>query len=260
MIVDAIVALVMIGSTAIAFFRGFIRESLTILGVGGGLAAAVFLGPALRPVVSSWLTNTSGGSEKFFGVVPLSLMEQVISYGIVFVIVVAGLSFLSHSISKWAKTAGLGAVDRSLGVVFGLARGVLILGLLYAPVYYLVDAETRNEKMADSRSHFYLESTAGFILSLLPSDELPGDVGQSMQEAAHAAGTSARNKLKNMDFLPDTDTMRGNAEKFLNRKKEESGQNRITLSPEEAQRLNEQGYPEQDREVLEQLFKEEYND
>lgn len=264
MIVDAIVALIMLASTAIAFFRGFIRESLTIMGVAGGLAAAFLLGPVLKPVVSSWLTGKESGG-KIFDIIPADLMINIVSYGAVFIIVVIGLSIISHIISAWAKTAGLGAVDRSLGVVFGLARGVLILGLLYTPVYYLVEPETRSEYMEGARSQFYLEKTASFILAMFPSEDVQEDINQATKNAAKVMSTTARDKLKNLEILP-ADEVRKNTQELLKQHKDEilnksmSTLNAVKGEGENAEDKTGQGYHEQDREVLEQMFKEELND
>jgi len=42
-------------------------------------------------------------------------------------------------LAEGAKSMGLGAVDRTFGVIFGLVRGVVLLSLLYLPVYLLVE-------------------------------------------------------------------------------------------------------------------------
>lgn len=55
MIFDAIVLLIILISAVFAFFRGFIRETLTVLGVVGGVLAALYFGPQLSPHVHGWI-------------------------------------------------------------------------------------------------------------------------------------------------------------------------------------------------------------
>src|SRR5262245_37034294 len=139
MIFDTIVAAVLLVSCIIAFLRGFIREALTILGVVGGAAAAVYAGPMLSPAVRGWLgvdaaAAAAEGAEappKLFGVLPVSMAADLLTYAGIFIVVVIILSVISHFLSGWAKAVGLGALDRSFGALFGIIRGMVILVLLY---------------------------------------------------------------------------------------------------------------------------------
>lgn len=248
MIVDAVVAAVMIISMVIAFFRGFIRESLTIMGVAGGLISAYLLGPVVKPAFKSMLGGVGGG-EKFFGIVPRDLMFDVLAYGSVFLVVVIGLSLISHAISKLAREAGLGIVDRSLGVVFGIIRGVLILGLIYTPIYLIFDKEALNNWTEDAYSKFYLDKTAVWIISIMPHDMRSGVIDEHAQERVQEIGNTAREKLKNMEFLPESDPAAPNGNTDIPAQEP---------APDEgtAPDTGEQGYQNEDRENLEQLFRE----
>ncbi len=135
MIVDIIAALIMLASIGIAILRGFIREILTIFGLVGGAVAAYIGGPLLAPTVQGWLGVVEGDEnpEMFFNMLPYPLLGNILSYAAIFIIFVILLSVLSHFLAESVKSLGLGAVDRTLGMVFGIARGILFLGLLYLP-------------------------------------------------------------------------------------------------------------------------------
>src|SRR5690349_2935879 len=112
MIFDLVVIAALIVSCLIAFFRGFIREALTIIGVVGGLFAAVTLGPSFSPVVHGWLgepgKTEDGKEEKLFGVLPYDMAADLIAYGSIFIIVVIILSVISHLMAGAARKLGLG--------------------------------------------------------------------------------------------------------------------------------------------------------
>ena len=170
MIIDIIVIVILMISAFIAFLRGFIRETLTIAGVVGGLAAAYFGGPMLIPFMRGWMgvTENTEKPEMFYDLVPLSLVADVISYGLVFFVVVIVLSILSHVLAESARGVGLGAVDRTLGVLFGLARGAVLIALLYLPFSFAMDAEAKKTWFKDSRSYIYLEKSSAVLLHFLP--------------------------------------------------------------------------------------------
>jgi membrane protein required for colicin V production len=169
MVIDILVIAVLLISSIIAFARGFIREVLTILGVVGGLAAAYLGGPYAKIYAREWLGVQEGVEpERLLGVVPYNIVADALAYGSIFIIVVILLSVISHMLAEAVKNLGLGAIDRTFGVVFGMARAAVLLGLLYLPVYMFVDDETKQSWFADSKTHVYLEQIADVMSDYLP--------------------------------------------------------------------------------------------
>lgn len=206
MIVDVVVLAVLLVSAIIAFARGFIREVLTILGVVGGIAAAYTGGPYAAVYAREWLGVQEGVEpERLFGAVPYTLVADALAYGGIFILVVIMLSIVSHVLAESVKSLGLGAIDRSFGVVFGIARGVLLLGLLYLPVYLLVDQETKAKWFEGSRTFFYLEQTSAAMEKYLPESakKKAGEEFKKLQDA-----NSTREKLEEIKLLPGEDTER----------------------------------------------------
>ena len=106
--------LVIVGlSTLFAFIRGVIREVMALLSWVVGIVAAL----TLTPAVGDWL--------------PVSFGSPAVRYLIAFVLIlVAALligSFIAWPLAKAVRAAGLGFVDRFLGSIFGLARGLLLV-------------------------------------------------------------------------------------------------------------------------------------
>lgn len=103
-------------SILLSLLRGFVRE---------------FVG------LASWVV--AAFAAKFYAVqvalmLPVSIPNQGLRMVAGFVIVFLGIlllaSLLAIAISELFKQAGLGWLDRSMGALFGLARGLLIVGVL----------------------------------------------------------------------------------------------------------------------------------
>jgi len=171
LILDIVVVVIILISSVVAFLRGFVREVLTILGLGGAVLCALIAGPKLAPGIEGWLTGGVPLDEietKLWGFVPYDIAAMVFAYIGLFVVTLIVMSVISHYIAKSVHAVGLGPVDRSLGVVFGVARGVLLLGLLYAPFYLLMDDKDKKDWFASSHSYTYVESTSAFLIGLMP--------------------------------------------------------------------------------------------
>lgn len=232
MIVDIVVAAVVIISAIISFLRGFIREVLTIAGVIGGLAAAYFMGPMLAPVFKDWfgVDPEAEKAAKLFDLIPMDIVASVSAYAAIFILFVIIISVISHFTAGAVKALGLGPVDRSLGVIFGIARAVVLLGLLYLPFHLLMDTDTKSDLFAESRTHVMIEKTSVFLAGFLPNSE---EVEEKIEKVADE---KLKDKLMQQDLLQGAEDL----------KKKLSGDKKQI-----------DGYEEDHREELEQLFEEQ---
>lgn len=242
MIVDIVVAVVVLISALISFMRGFIREVLTIIGVVGGIVAAILLGPQFVPVVNNWYGVEEGAKDvpKLLDLVPLDMVAAATAYGLIFLVVVIVLSVVSHFLAAGAKAIGLGPIDRTMGVIFGVVRAVVLLGLLYLPFHMLMDkesgAQTKAEFFADSRSFIIIEKTAGVLATLLPN--------RNPDEIRKKAEDTFKKNLMEQELLKGSKEEGAGAQDGKGAKKE--------------------GYDDEQREELKDLFENEaerqYND
>jgi membrane protein required for colicin V production len=114
---DHIFAIILLVSGAIGYFRGFIREAIALLSWLIGL----WLAWRFAYVVNPWL----GGALAEPGV------REWMGRAIVLLVVLLAGSLIGSIVSHVARRAvGLAAMDRLLGVAFGLTRGIVIVGLL----------------------------------------------------------------------------------------------------------------------------------
>lgn len=234
MIVDILVIAVLLISALIAFLRGVIREILTITGVVGGLAAAYFGGPLLQPHMRGWFGVEDGVEpERLFGILPYDIVADALSYGAIFIIVVIILSVLSHFLAEGARSVGLGAVDRSLGFVFGLLRGIVLLGLLYLPVHLFIDQDSKDAWFSNSRTHFYLERVSSAMAEFIPEDAVE-EAGKNIEQIEETSKT--RQRLEDIDLLKrDGET---------------------PAQPAQAPDENNDGYSEEFRQKMDELFED----
>ena len=115
--VDAALIAVVVLSAICAYFRGLVREVLS-LGAWIGAALAAFLArEPLRPHVSQWLEPP--------------ILADAVGTGAVFLVVLVILKIVTNMIADVVQDSMLGGVDRVLGLVFGAMRGAVVLVLAY---------------------------------------------------------------------------------------------------------------------------------
>lgn len=238
MFFDLVILGVLFVSAVFAFLRGFIREVLTILGVVGGLAAALAFGRELVPLMSEWIGVDPKAEEPqlMLGVVPYTIVADVLAYGSIFLVVVIILSVVSNLLAGWARTIGLGAIDRTLGVIFGIARGVLVLAVLYLLPYLLFEGDTRKDWFKDSRLIVYIEQTSAWLAEFLP-DSVKNTNSSNVGDKANELTRATRDKLKDLDLLKgDLDG---------------DGENKTVTKPQE------EGYGYGERQDMQELIEEQ---
>ena len=102
-------------SLVIGFFRGFFREALSLVNWALALWLAWRFSGLLDPVLAG---------------VSSPVLKLWIGRGIVFVGALLAGALLSHLVALLIRKTGLTGTDRALGMVFGAARGVLVVGIL----------------------------------------------------------------------------------------------------------------------------------
>jgi membrane protein required for colicin V production len=123
-VVDAGVAVVALLSGILAYSRGFTRELFAIAGWIAAAVAAFYLAPMLEPLIRE------------VPVVGTFLAAScVISMIAAFTLVVAAalliLSVFTPLISGLVLDSALGPLDRMFGFIFGIARGLVLIAIVF---------------------------------------------------------------------------------------------------------------------------------
>ena len=153
---DIAVAALLLVSAGFAYFRGFVHEVLSITGWIGAAAAAIYGFPYARPFFRQAIDNP--------------LFADIATGSALFVGSLVILSLLARAISRRVKDSALGALDRALGFLFGLARGALVAVLAFLVFILAVPADERPPWVLKARSTPVMGAGAHILVELLPPE------------------------------------------------------------------------------------------
>ena len=173
---DFVVAGVVIISGLLAFMHGFVREALSI---------ATWIGAAIVAINGYPLAREAAGAY-----IPSPLVADIAAGGLLFVGAFLVLAVIARAIGKVFDSAeGLGPINRSLGLMFGLFRGALIVVVAYLALSWTVQERDHPGWIADARSTPLLKEGAATLEAMLPADwrRQSADAVRAAEEAAEAA-------------------------------------------------------------------------
>lgn len=143
-IVDGVVAVIIVLSALLAYSRGFVRESLAILGwIVAGVLAFMFapqVTPLVKevPVIGDFIADSCELSV-------ISAFAAVFAVGLVI------MSIFTPLFSSVVQRSALGGIDQGIGFLFGVARGILLVAIAFF-VYETVVTAQDIPMIDDSRS------------------------------------------------------------------------------------------------------------
>jgi membrane protein required for colicin V production len=88
----------------------------------------------------------------------------------VFVGTLVVVSVITVRISDMILDSRIGALDRTLGFLFGLARGLLIVVVAFLFFTWLVPDKQRPDWVTGAKSRVVLQGTGDWLMALLPDD------------------------------------------------------------------------------------------
>lgn len=160
-LLDWAVIAVLVVSGALAFARGFVREVLSVAGWVAAAFAAIAAFPMLRPVLREW--------------VGIDWVADVIAAGSVFLLVLVFVSVVSGFIADRIHNTEFKTVDRSLGFLFGLARGALLVCLAYLLALWIFADDRQPELLTEAKLRPVVARGAAVLAGLVPED-MRGDL------------------------------------------------------------------------------------
>lgn len=161
-LIDGIVAAIIILSAILAYSRGFVRESLAILGwIGAAVLAFVFAG-AMRPLIAQipYVDKIIADNCE---------LGMIAGFAVVFALALVVFSILTPLFSSVVQRSALGGVDQGMGFLFGVARGVLLVVIAFI-VYDRVMTTQRVEMVDQSRSAQVFRQMSGQLNDQIPQD------------------------------------------------------------------------------------------
>jgi membrane protein required for colicin V production len=166
--IDAIVAAVTLLSGFLAYARGLTRE---VFAIGGWILAAVvglYLAPLVAPLVAEipWLGQKLADS---------CLILMIAAFSLAVALALLVLAVFTPIFASVILESALGPVDRVLGFLFGIARGLLLVAVAYL-VYQNFAGGEDIPALQDAASRGVFEEAAELIDQHRPR-EMPDWLG-----------------------------------------------------------------------------------
>lgn len=158
-IIDLSIIVVIGLSILVGILRGATREVLGIAGWVGAFATVFYGLPLFRPFAHHYIHN--------------SMVADAVVAGVLFVLSLAVFILISRMISTRVKGSLLGGLDRSLGLVFGFLRGMLVVCLAYLAMGFFYPPDKTPETVKNARFTPWFAQGAREIKQLIPKDYVP---------------------------------------------------------------------------------------
>ena len=155
-LLDIILIVVMLISGLLAMVRGFMREVLSITAWILAAAATLYSYGKLVPYAKEYFNS--------------DVVAAVAVVGGVFLITLLVVSVLTIKVSDMVLDSRVGALDRTLGFLFGLGRGLIIVVVAFQFFTWLVPDRSQPEWVRSAKSRVVLTGTGQWLISMLPED------------------------------------------------------------------------------------------
>jgi len=104
-------------SVVLSLWRGFVREIISLIGLVAAFFAASRVSGQAGEFLGQWITNGT--------------VADIAGFALVFVLIMLIVGIIGAIIRKLVDMADLTATDRTLGIFFGAARGLLLISLSF---------------------------------------------------------------------------------------------------------------------------------
>ena len=150
---------VILVSALLAMLRGFTREILAIASWVAAAAAGVYFYPYLVPYLKPYLAK--------------DLWAEIASGTIIFFVALILVSIITVNLSDAVLDSKVGALDRSLGFLFGAARGFILCVIAFV---FFAKLDTATDKwpswVRNAKARPALQSVGDEMQAMLPHDLL----------------------------------------------------------------------------------------
>ncbi len=114
---DYIIIVIIAVSTVISLLRGFVRESLALAGWILAIWISLIFMHQMTLFINPYLN------------LPPSILSLV-SFALLFILTLIVSALVTNLFSELVDKTGLSGTDRSIGMLFGIARGGIIVGII----------------------------------------------------------------------------------------------------------------------------------
>ena len=157
-VLDLILLGIMLISGLLALMRGFTREVLSL--ISWGLAA-----------VAAWFAfQNKPGFDLIMPYVNNDKIAQAIIAAVAFLIVLIIVSIISVKISDSVVESSVGAFDRTLGFIYGIGRGLVLVAIAYMFYSWANPPEKHEEWIRNAQTLPVIQTVSNLLISVMPPD------------------------------------------------------------------------------------------
>ena len=157
-ILDFVLFGIMFVSGLLALARGFIRE-LTSLVAWGAAAFAAWRAFYFKPLVDMVAPHVDPAKPA---------IAQIIVAAAAFILVLIIVSIISVKFSDWVVDSRIGAFDRTLGFIYGLARGLIFVSIIYLFYGWIIPPDKQEDWVRNAKSLPVISMISATITTYLP--------------------------------------------------------------------------------------------
>ena len=159
---DIIIGIILILFAIGGLRNGIIREAFSLAAFIGGIYGAI----RLSDMVGKWLSNMINVSQEWM---------SVISFIIVFIALALIINWLGNLLANLLESVNLGFIDKIGGIILGIAKGFLLVGVLillldFFGIKDVLDEETREKsklyKNSEKVAAWIYENKDGWLKKL----------------------------------------------------------------------------------------------
>ena len=127
---DWVVVAIVAVSSLISIKRGFVREALSLAGWGVALVVALTFHQSLAVLLQDWISSIS--------------VRFTVAFAALFAATLIVCAMVTHLLGEVVRMTGLTGTDRVFGMVFGLARGIVVVLalIIFLPMLFPVNQES----------------------------------------------------------------------------------------------------------------------
>ncbi len=156
---DIAFVVILLLSGLFAYVRGFVHELLAVIAwIGAGFVTVY--GIDLVIPVARKITDRQGVAEIGAGVA-------------LFLVVLIALTIATRMVANRIQASALSTLDRSLGLVFGLVRGAVLIALAWLIVSWALPPKDLPDWILEARSLPLIDEGKDVLLNLVPEDLRP---------------------------------------------------------------------------------------
>ena len=161
--VDLVVLGVMFLSGLLAFSRGLVREALSIgAWLGAAVVALTFL-PNVRPWLEHYMPSPEWTDNE----------RDPAGYILLFLVSLIVFSLIAKTIGGAVRSSAIGGIDRTLGLVFGIARGAALAVAAYIVASMVTPPDHWPEPVLESHALPYIYTGAVWAARQIPQEYRP---------------------------------------------------------------------------------------